>query len=1019
MKRHLKLVFLILSLFIGVQQTKAQGTIIKGSVVSELNEPLIGVSVVEEGTTNGIATDIDGKFSITLKNAQANLIFSYMGFIKQTIAVSHQNADLKIVLIEDSKLLDDVIVVGYGVQKKANVSGSITSLNSRDLHSMATNDASQALQGKASVYVSKRSGQPGESSSIYMRGVGTLNNSSPLWIVDGVPGTPLDNFNEVESIQLLKDAASAAIYGVQAANGVILVTTKKGAKGKISVNYNGYVKVNNALGLPEMLGTQDYINMYKARWKSNNLDKGEPTTSDIKSFYFLSPDKVAQLPNTDWVDVMFGTGVEHVHSLDIAGASDKSSYYLSAMFQNDEGTYVNTNYKQYAIKSRFEQTPLKWLKFSQTVNYKHSKRKVSDLNWQYILRGNPAMNVFDDTNPMGTGYGYFSDEFKETIDWQGGNPLESSDMRDHWEKYDYVWGSLQAIVTPMEGLVWTTNLTGSISDYVMSKFLYSTYGGISNNSVDFVAGKNVSGHQFDYNQKQNRSYMLNTFANYNKQIGKHDLGIMAGFEMTETRYDEASGFAEWGIPAEDLRSSALVSNRSYRDGTNGWGTGSKYSILGRVNYAYNNRYLLTANFRNDACDKFAPGKRNAFFPSVSVGWNIANEDFFKLDKINDFKLRAGLGELGNESVPSNLWRQEYTVQSNGTWKAQRVKNNNITWEKTRILNFGLDFGAWNNAFTATIDYYNKETRDALIYLALPQSSGFNGYQVNKGEVRNRGVELAMSYRNSIGKFNYFVSGNISYNKNKVLELGTSDYLQGGNFNRTLVGGPVSGFYGYVADGLYQTQSEIDALNAQAITNRFTDYNGAVAPGDIKFKDLNGDGTINDADMETIGNPWPTYVYGFNVNLEYKGFELNMNWQGVADRDIYNNTKQNLENMTADWNSTSDVWNAWSPTNTGSSQPRLGNATHNYQLVNSYMVEDGSYLRLKNIQLGYNFGASVVSKMKLSALKVYIGMENALTFTKFKGFDPEFIGSDNYSQGIYNLNQYPQSRTFTFGVKIGI
>lgn len=1017
MERHLKLVFLILSLLIGVQQMKAQGTTIRGSVVSDQNEPLIGVSVVEEGTTNGVATDVDGKFSIILRNSQTKLTFSYMGFVKQTISVNNQSEELNIIMVEDSQMLDDVIVVGYGVQKKANVSGSITSLNSRDLHTMATNDASQALQGKASVYVSKRSGQPGESSSIYMRGVGTLNNSAPLWIIDGVPGMPLDNFNEVESIQLLKDAASAAIYGVQAANGVVLVTTKKGVKGKIAVNYNGYVKINNALGLPKMLGTQGYIDMYKARWMSNNPDKGEPTTNDIKSFYFLPPSEVVQLPNTDWVDVMFNTGVEHVHSVDISGSSDKSSYFLSAMYSNDKGTLVNTNYEKYAIKARFEQTPLKWLKFSQTVNYNRSKRKHNALDWQHILRSNPAMNVYDDTNPMDTGYGYFTDEFAGTIDWLGGNPLESADLKDHWEKWNTVWGNLQTIITPMEGLVWTTNLTGTLNNHVLSKFLYNTYGGISVNSIDFVEGKNAQGHQYDYSHNQSTSYLLNTYVNYNKLIGKHDLGAMAGFEVTGSSNDDASGYAEWGIPAQDLRSTALT---DHRDGYNGWGTGSSYSMFGRLSYAYDNRYLLTTNFRNDATDKFAPGKRNAFFPSVSIGWNIANEKFFKMEKINDLKLRFGIGELGNSSVDANLWRQEYKLQTNGTWLAQRVVNGDVTWEKTRILNLGLDLGVWNNAFTATIDIYDKETRDALIQLALPSTVGIaSSYKVNRGEVSNRGIELALSYRNSIGQLNYLVSGNISYNKNKVLNIGNASYLDGGDFNRTLVNGPVSAFYGYVADGLYQTQAEIDALNVIAIEKGATAYDaGNVGPGDIKFRDINGDGYINGEDMTSIGNPWPTYVYGFNVNLEYKGFDFNMNWQGVADRDIYNNTKQSLENMTADWNSTADVWNAWSPTNTNTSQPRLGNATHNYQLPNSYMIEDGSYLRLKNIQLGYSFGRSVLSKIKLSKLRIYMGMENALTFTKFKGFDPEFIGTNNAMQGVYNLTQYPQSRSLSFGLNIG-
>lgn len=1017
MEKHLKAVFLILCLLIGIQQLQAQGTTIRGVVVTEQNEPLIGVTVAEAGTTNGTATDIDGQFSILLKNASSNLTFSYIGYITRSISVNNQSNDLRVILAEDSQQLDEVIVVGYGVQKKTNVSGAITSLNSRELHSMPTNDAAQALQGKASVFVAKNSGRPGEGSSIFMRGVGTMNNAAPLWIIDGVPGMPLDNFNDVESIQLLKDAASAAIYGVQGANGVIFVTTKRAAKNKISINYNGYVKVNNALGLPEMLGTQDYIDMYKARWKSNNPDSGEPTINDIKSFYFLNPSQVSQLPNTDWVDEMFSTGVEQVHSIDISGANEKSNYYLSAMFQDDDGTYANTNFKQYSIKTRFEQSPLKWLKFAQNINYKHSNRTINDLNWEYILRANPAMNAYDSTNPMKTGYGYFSKEMENNIDWQGGNPLEYAMMRDHWEKTDNAWGSLQAIVTPIDGLVWTTNLTGTLTNYDNSKFNYSSYGGISKNSVNYITGEGRMGHQFDYDQKMTRAYLLNTYANYNKVIDKHDFGAMVGFEMTESRYSEATGFVEYGIPSEDLRSAA-VAQRENRDGYNLWNENSSYSVFGRLTYAYDNKYSMTANFRNDASDKFAPGKRNAFFPSVSVGWNIANESFFAGNQVNDLKLRFGIGKLGNADVPSNLWRQEYKLQPNGTWQAQKVVNKNITWEKTTTVNLGVDLGVWNNALTATIDVYNKATKDALLEIALPSSTGFSKYQVNRGEIRNRGVELAVSYKNYVGHLFYAVSGNISYNQNEVLNLGDASYLDGGNFNRTYTNGPVSALFGYVADGIFQNQSEIDALDQQAIANGYTSYNGNVKPGDIKFKDLNGDGTINDQDQTSIGNPWPKYVYGFNVNLEYKGIEFIMNWQGVQDKDVYNNTKQYLENMSGDWNSTSDVWNAWTPTNTNTSQPRLGNSSHNYQLANSYMVEDGSYLRLKNIQLGYNLNPSIISQLKLTSLKLYVGMENALTFTKFKGFDPEFMGSNNYSRGVYNLNQYPQSRTYTFGLKFG-
>lgn len=987
-------------------------------VKDETGEPVIGANVMVKGTTNGNITDADGKTTLNVPE-NALIQISYIGYLPIEVKVSNQNT-LSITLKEDTQTLDEVIVVGYGVQKKANVSGAITSVNSKDLHSISTNDPGQALQGKAPVFVSRNSGKPGEGTTVYLRGVGTMNSSNPLWIIDGVPGLPLDNFNEVENIQILKDAASAAIYGVQAANGVILVTTKKAAKGKMSVNYNGYLKMSNTLGLPTMLGTQEYIDMYKARWVSNNPGANEETMhKNIKPFYFLSPEDVNKLPNTDWVNEMFSTGLEHVHSLEVSGASDKSSYYLSGMYQNDEGTYANTSYSQYAFKVRLEQQPLKWLKISEILNYKHSKRKINDLNWEYTFRANPAMNVYDETNPMNTGYGYFTPEFAKDIDWQGGNPLEAAMMKDYWEKKDEAWGNIQAVVTPFEGFVWTTNISGSMKASNLSKFNYSQYGGVAANTADFVTGEGIGGmKQFEYQLGNSRSYMVNTFANYNKQIKKHDFSAMVGFEFSESENSHAKGNAAFGIPTEDLRTSELS---SHRDGFNSWGEGSSYSLFGRATYSYDNRYLLTANFRNDASDLFAPGKRNAFFPSVSAGWNIANEKFFRNEAINDLKFRVGYGILGNASVPANLWRQEYTLQTNGTWKAGKVVNNDITWEKTSSTNIGLDFGAWNNALTATVDFYNKETRDALLEVALPTSTGFKKYQVNKGVIRNQGFEVALNYRNHVRDFNYSVGGNISYNENKVKDLGESAYLDGGsdNHNRTYTNGPVSALFGYVAEGLYQSQDEIDVLNKVAIEKGFAAYDGNVAPGDIKFKDLNGDGIITNEDQTTIGNPWPKFVYGFNVNLEYKGFEFAMNWQGIQGNDVYNDTKKALQNMNGDWNSTSDVWKAWNPENKNTSIPRLGNSTHNYGLSNSYMVEDGSYLRLKNVQLGYNFNKRLLTKIKLERLKIFGAVENALTITDFSGGDPEFMNGGNSTRGVYRINQYPQARSFTFGIQIGI
>ena len=992
---------------------------ITGKVSDQSGVPIPGASVVIKGTTRGVTTDSDGIFSLSVPVDAKALVFSFMGMRKLELEIAGK-ATLNAVMEEEAIGLDEIVAVGYGVQKKTNISGAITSVSSKELHSIATNDAGQALQGKAPVFAARNSGKPGEGTSIFLRGVGTMRNSGPLWIIDGVQGAPLDNFDDVESIQILKDAASAAIYGVQAANGVILVTTKKAQKGSISVNYSGYARVNNALGLPDLLNTQSYIDMYKARWKSNN-----PTLDDaamrlaIKSFYFLSPSEVSQLPNTDWVDQMFRTGVEQVHTLSVSGGTDKSTYLISLIHENDGGTIKNTSYEKSSVKLSFSQQATKWLKLNEVINYRYTNRLPfgdDNVMWGGIFRANPAMKAYDSTNPMGTGYGYFSDTFRPTIDWQGGNPLETLYMKDYFEKSDQAWGNFQAIVTPIKGLVWTTNVSGSVDNSWSSKFNYNTFNGVSINALNFVTGQ-PGGQQFNYAQSETRGYLFNSFLNYEGLFGKNEIGIMIGTEVSESENHAAQGSATRAIPSQDLRTSQVT---TLRDGYNTLGEGSRYSQFGRAVYSYDSKYLMTATFRNDATDNFAPGKRKAFFPAISLGWNIANEAFFPFKKINDLKLRVGLGKLGNADVPANLWRQEYSLQSNGTWAAQKVVNNDITWEKTVSRNVGLDLGIWQNALTATIDVYNKETRDALLNISLPSTTGFSSYYINRGVIRNRGLELSLGYKSSVNKFNYSVNGNMAYNENKVLDLGAASYLSGGNNNRTYTNGPVSAFYGFEADGLYQTQGEIDALNTIAKSKGFSSYDGTVAPGDIRFKDLNGDGTItSDKDQHSIGNPWPKLIYGLNFNFEFKGIDLSMNWQGVAGIDIYNGLLQYTQNMFSDWNSTKAVFDAWSPQNTKSAIPRLGNSAHNYNQSSSYFIQDGSYLRLKNIQLGYNFNQGVISKLRLQKLRIYLGMENALTFTKFSGFDPEFMSGSNYNRGVYGINQYPQSSSIIFGLQVGI
>ena len=1007
---------------LNVESNQQQKTV-SGRVFDSSGTPLPGVTVVVQNSTIGVITDGEGNYTLKNVPVDAVLIFSFVGMRKQEVSVDSRTL-INITMLEEATGIEEVVAIGYGVQKKSNVSGAITSVSSAELHSMATNNAGQALQGKVPLYVTRTSGAPGAGTSIFLRGVGTMNDSSPLWIVDGVKGAPLENFNDVESIQVLKDAASTAIYGIEAANGVILVTTKNAGKGKMLVNYDGYVKVNKALGLPKLLGTQQYADMYVARWKSNNPSL-DPETN-LKSFYLQTEQEISQLPSTDWVDVMFRSGTEEVHALSVSGSSDKSGYLISILHEDDKGTFENTNYSKTAIKANFSQQVTKWLKFEEFVNYKYSKDKptmntagsyAEQYIWLGVFRGNPAMNVYDSTNPMGSGYGYFTDEFMSTIDWQGNNPLESIMMTDYWIKDETIWGNFKTIVTPIKGLVWTTNISGTVNNNWYSKFFYDNYGGSSLNTQVYTKN-NVGKDQFTFNTKSSRQYFLSSFVDYNFSMEKHNFGIMVGAEVFESESHGAYGKVGFGIPSEDLRTTELVSSR---DGYNFTDEDSGYSQFGRLTYSYDSKYLLTATFRNDASTKFAPGKRQAFFPALSIGWNLANESFFSSQHINELKLRYGIGKSGNDNVPANLWKQEYVQTSSGAWQATKVVNKDITWEKTITNNIGLDIGLLKNSFTASIDLYNKKTSDVLFMMSLPTSTGFSSYYTNKGKIQNRGVELSLGFKKMINDFYFTANGNLAYNKNKVLDLGEAAYLPGNsNYTRTYENGPVSAFYGYEADGLYQSQEEIDALNANAVAHGFDTYDGTIAPGDIKFKDLNGDGTItSDGDQKSIGNPWPKYVYGFNFYFKYKAADFSMAWQGIAGIDVFNSILQYTQNMYGDYNSTDKVFEAWSSDNMNTTIPRLGNSTHNYERSSSYLVEDGSYLRLKNVQLGYDLSkSSSLSRLKLQKFRIYLGMENALTITQFKGFDPEFMSGSNYQRGIYNLTQYPQSRSIIFGVQLG-
>jgi TonB-linked SusC/RagA family outer membrane protein len=996
-----------------VQQQTITGTIRD----SQTGQAMPGVNIIVGGTTMGTISDANGKYSISA-GKDAILVFTFIGYTESRIPVAGKTV-IDVELVSELTALDEVVVVGYGTMKKSNISGSITSVKGGELRKMPTSNAAQALQGKAPVFVSRNEGQPGAETTILLRGVGSLRNSSPLWVVDGVKSAPLENVNDIESIEILKDAASTAIYGVEGANGVILVTTSKARMGKARVNYNVYLKSLNVKMPYTMLSTPQYIERYMQRWRDNNPTISDPT-GKVKNMYLWSQSEIADLPSTNWVDVMTDPGFEQVHTLSVSGGTDQLGYNISLLHEYDKGTWVKTMFSKENVKFDFTQKIAEWLKFGESLNYTFSK--TSDFQeWSQTYRATPIMKPRvgpgEEDNPLGTGYGYISEAFFPNIEWQGWNPLERAELTHNWKKNERMWGNFDIEVTPLKGLVWTTNLSGAMRNYWYEQFVDDNWGGIYINQAAYTRGKQGYWNQMDFEKVNYRNYLVNSYIAYSGQVGKHEYSIMGGTEVWANENNGSNGFATYGIPSQDLR--VVTMGTSYY-ATNTLGDDSGLSQFGRLTYAYGGKYLFTATARNDASSRFAPGKRQAFFPAASVAWNLAKE--FKLSGINDLKLRFGYGMSGNADVPANLWRQEYYQSvAGGPWVASRVVNKDITWEKTKTTNLGLDIGAWGSSLTATIDVYQKLTTDALIQVEIPATTGFSNYYTNAGEIKNSGVELTLGVNKVINKLTLAVNGNLGYNKNKVVSIGDAAYLTGGTYTRTYAGYPVSTFYGYVANGLITSQAQLDALNEGAVAQGFASWDGsATGPGDILYVDNDKNGTITGNDQAIIGNPWPALVYGININASFRGFDLLMNWQGVGNLDVYNYELLYIYNLYSDYNSTTKTLEAWSVDNPSATIPRLGNGAHNFQRVNSYLVEDASYLKLKNVQVGYTLNKNLITKMKMQNLRIYLGMENALTFTKFRGYDPEFIGgSSNYARGVYDANVYPMAISFLFGVQLGL
>lgn len=1049
MKKLLSVLFLLSFTLAAVY---AQNIQIKGTVVSGTdNEPLPGVNVVVKGNTStGTITDFNGTFTLSAP-ADAILSISYIGFKSQEIAVKGHK-DIKIVLQEDSETLDEVVVVGYGVQKKSVVKASIAKVSADDLASTAPVRMDNALKGLASgVTVTSSSGQPGAAAQIRVRGVGTIRTENgaadPLYIVDGMPlegGLDYLNPNDIASIEVLKDAASGAVYGARAANGVILVTTKTGKIGKTKVTYDFSYGWQSAWKKRDVLNASEYALM---------INEGAINAGIAPKF----SDPYSYGQGTNWQDEVFNNNAPMMnHQVSVSGASEKVNYLFSLGFYTQDGivggNFDRSNYERLTLRSNTQYT---LFDESKERNWLNSLKVTSNLSYARIKSTN-----FDDNSTWGTPLGSalalspilnVYDETEEAIKAQFdkyGTTAEYTPVYDPRNgKLFSIPGEFGEMSNPIAKLSlpgdkhWSHKFVANFSaelqlwDNLKFKTSYgadlSFWGYDGYRPLYYLRSGESSTQSSAYSRKEDGTvWQLENVLMYDKSIDKHSFSVLLGQSAKKSSgsylYGSRNNITNYSRPYIDA-STGLAANAD-RDAAGAPSVDATLaSIFARASYNYDERYMLQVTVRRDGSSRFGPNNHYAVFPSFSLGWNLTNEKFMnkRPNWLTTTKIRLSWGKNGNE----NIGNFKYTVLTspgnnaifgssenviNGV-KASGLANPDLKWEESEQLDFGLDFGFFNNALTFTADYYKKKTNGMLMEMNIPFYVGEAKPIGNVGKMENSGIELEAAYKFRVSDWNFRVSANASYLKNKLIEYGNEsgwenlDSFQGtGDISRAENGKPFPFFYGYKTAGIFQNTDEVKAYK----NDKGELLQPTAVPGDVRFVDVDGNGIIDANDRTDIGKGMPDWTFGFNLGVSWKNFDLNMMWQGTAGNDIYDATRRT---DIATSNLPSWMLNRWTGEGTSNRIPRFVQGDNvNWQSSDLY-VYDGSYLRLKNIQLGYTLPAALTQKVFISSLRFYVAAENLFTFTKYHGFDPE-ISSGGTSLGI-DYGVYPQARVWTIGASL--
>lgn len=1016
--RQFCLTMLCLFLFQGVI---AQNKMLVGTVVDELGEALIGVSVLNKTTGEGTITAIDGSFSLSGK--QNDLIqFSYIGYASVDYVVK-QEENIRVVLKEDTQNLEEVVVVGYSAQKKSSLTGAIAPVNMDDMEKRRVATVSQALQGQvAGVQITQSTGAPGDDISMLIRGEGTIGNNSPLYIIDGVPSRTMTFLNpsDISSITVLKDASAAAVYGSRASGGVVVITTKEGEVGKGHLELNYYYGIQKVANLPRMLNTQQYMDVQEIAWNNAGYEGSNPYTIDKKR---------TDLADTDWLDELFTLGQTHNIQATMSGGSKGVNYLLSAGYISQDGivVYDNDRYRRFSFRSNINAKYYDRLNIGANVQLTYSiqdklnsKGDAPGIIRHAMLRPS-VLSVYKDVNdPTYKANDPFTDlPFYKNNDRNGGwesskyewtsNPIAlayyTDDKRSQYTTFGNVFAEYEFLQD--HSLKFKTNLGIDLNLY-HNKAFNQNFGDDDGSGSDVDKGLGRQNRPSNLDESRGESFTLtwNNTLSYAKQFERHNINAVAGTEFI-SNYESSIGASRQRYDYTNDTFRYLDFGGTESDIWNS-GSGSEWalmSVFASATYVYDNRYMITGNFRADASSRFASNHAWGFFPSVSAGWKMSEEKFLKnISWLSDLKLRGSWGQLGNQEI-DNYTFMTLLKKDGDKYVISRYGNPDLKWETSEQWNVGVDLGILRNKLYLSADYFMKTTSDILLPISLPSYVGsVSPTIVNAGTVRNKGFELSLTYRDKVGDFNYSINGNIATLDNKVLKLHPNLPNIDGKVTRTTVGQPLNAYYGFVMEGIYQNEAEI---NEQL----YATDNPTVQPGDIRFKDLDNNGKIDDNDRDFLGSPIPRFTYGFTLNGEYKGFNFSMLFHGVQDVQHFNDLKKILNYDTRPFNHTTEMLGYWHGEGTSNSIPRPSFTDNGGSRISSIFVEDASFFRLKNVELGYSF-AKLLKKINspISDLKIYVSAENLFTVTSYSGLDPE-------STDLIDYGTYPQARSFLFGVNV--